>query len=225
MPIYATAVQAFRLEHQRLTHDLREKRRKILDDPHYTATERARALAPIESELRTKFEEYRRDIGKQVEKATAEHMKQRPRAVQLRAAFQNPARAVAMRQLAADQPPHIKRELAQLAAAEQDAVAAYGLLQSLTLQDMSDGIGEELRTIGSPAASAAMANLVGALSEAGRFEMDGPFGDVTATPVEALQYANMARALPDFDGSTINLSDSDVERMREEAGLTSLLAG
>lgn len=219
MPIRGSATQAFRREHRQKARPLQEDRKRILADPNYTKTERARALAPIEEKLRALFDEYRADIRKQVDHATAHHLKNRPRNKQLEAAFKNPARAVAMRQLADGQAAPVKQFLAELAAEEQDAAAAFGIIQSLAVGEISAEVAGRLSSVGASESEGAIADLVATLSEASRFEMEGPFGDVTENPVAALEYANAARALPDSSGQAINLSDEQVARYREAAGL------
>jgi len=117
------AVQAFRYEFKRIARPLQEERKSITTDRNYTATERARALAPLDAKLAALESEYRTNIAKQVEIARVEHIKARPSMQQLKAAFVSPARAVAVRQLAEGQSAHMKHELAQLVVAEKDAAS------------------------------------------------------------------------------------------------------
>lgn len=216
MPIRASATQAFRLERARTSRQMMDERKRILANEHYTPTERARALVPIESVLRESFAEYRRKIQEQIDKATAEYLTQTQPAQLARAAFDNPARAVAIQQLVSVTPKHVRQELAKFAVERDDKAAAYGMIQA----DFE--LADALRPIGQDAAESAMADLVGALTEAGRFEMEGAFGDVTERPVEALKYANLARSLPQFGGGSVALSDEQVAALRQKAGLPSV---
>lgn len=215
MAIHGTTVAAFRVEFSNLARPLQIERDRIRTAPDYSATERNRALAPITAQLLTLHADYSTKIAAMLTRAKSAHLKAMTGNQQLRAAYENPARAVAMRQLAEGASSHRRESLAMLIAEGNDLPGAYGLQAAL-----GDGDGNTsavLATVGGQYADAATADLVLALHENAAFVGAGAFNDPAKNPLGGMQAADAVKLIPDSLGGTITLSDADVARYLEIA--------
>lgn len=216
MAINGAVAAAFRAEHRNLARPLIQERQRITDDPNYSSTERSRSLAPINSQLLALHGDYSAKIAGMVERAKREHLKNRPAAQQLRAAYSNPAHAVALKSLAEAIGPNGRAQLAMLAAEAGDLAGGFGLRQALGDDELNTGA--VLGSIGSAAAESATADLVLALKENARHASSGPYDDPTTNPVEGMRAADAVKVLPDGLGGTIQLNDEQVKAYLELAG-------
>ena len=217
MAHYGAVAAAFGEEHRNLVRPFLAERERITDDPSYSSGERSRALAPINSQALASFADTGAKIESVVQRAEAEHVRMRTSAQHLRAAYDSPSHAVALKQLGESAGPNGRASLAMLAAEKNDLAGAFGLKASL-----GDGEGNThavLGSIGSAAAESATADLVLAKKEHAHFIGGGPYGDGPGTnPLAALQAANAISIVPDGNGGQISLSDADVKRYLELAG-------
>jgi hypothetical protein len=217
MAISGSTAAAFRAEHAGLARPLIQERARITDAPHYSGSERDRALAPINSQLLALYKDtYLPRLDDMVRRAEVAHLKARPAAQQLRAAYQNPAHAVALKSLGEAAGARGRAELALLCAEGSDLAGGFGLRQALGDDELNTVA--VLGSIGSAVAETATADLVLALNERAKFVGAGPFDDPTTNPVESMRAADAVKVLPDGMGGTITLDDEQVKHLLEVAG-------
>jgi hypothetical protein len=196
-------------------------------DSRLDAPDRKRRLAPIEKEMRGRFDAFVETGRGLLAAELQDHALALPHEQIARAAYDNPAGAAAYLAIFSAATGPEKAAFARLAVAEHDLPAAYALLRALASDTVTPdaekiAIAGELSQLTAPALRAADASLAACQHELALLEIVGWSGDENAIPdsTAMIAAANRVGALPREDGQVEVVAGAALTALLAEAGVT-----
>ena len=218
-----------RLHSQHIAHSAldRKELEETRTDPDLTEKARKERVEELEERLQTKFDPLLQEARDLVAGAEREYVEHLPAAAQLRAATEKPTRAVEVRQLAEGASPDELRQIVGHLSAKGDLAGAHGLRRALRNAELPKedhaAIAGVLDAIGGDTAEGYLRELVASKQTLLRFESAGPTNDLDGSivrdPRGVIAATRAARTVPDTNGSTRSLSEAEVGRHLEAAGV------
>ncbi len=231
--LYAVRSRAMREKYAAFTASQRAEAADVNSKP-FTDKGRAQLLQPIEQYLLNTFEDFKREFAPILDAASKRWQGVQPAAQQRAKALKNPEKAAAYVTIAARAGLDELRALALVAKQDGDLLAAYGVRRALDGSDDDVLVNGQMSAV-DPGRDAiltlvnetvsddtldALADLVGARVEYGRFLGDGPwvdsFSTMVASPAQFLVRADEMRAIP---GLARTLTEEEAEVYCVRAGV------
>jgi hypothetical protein len=198
-------------------------------DPDLPAAAKARRTEPIRTKIRQEYTAHSAKATEIVDQARKEYLANKPEVTRRRAAFKDPVRATAIREVAEHANAKELRALAELASAQADEVAAYGVILAMHANvaklddDVRADIAKLLNGMTYEASRQTMAEYAVAQREALSLDDDNdvlPAGGAVNDPLAMIKRANAATILPHGDGESTSISDAELSAFYDRVGLS-----